>query len=309
MTQPVAISARRLTKSYSRGNVQALREVSFDIDRGEVVAILGHNGAGKTTLIDILLGLVTPTSGEVALSGHSPTDAVRAGAVGAILQSGGLLPDITVMEALRMVAATHRQARPLAEVITEARLDPLLGRRISRCSGGEQQRVKFALALLADPVLIVFDEPTTGMDPGARRDFWQDIRRRAHGDTTVVFSTHILHEAETFASRVIMMDKGRIFADGSVAELLSSRRGKRVDFHGGARAADIVAALEARPEVSSVIRNSKNTLEVSAMSQDADTTAQFLLNDTSARNLRIQDSTLEDVFFSVSGGVDPEEDE
>lgn len=112
MTQPVAISARRLTKSYSRGNVQALREVSFDIDRGEVVAILGHDGAGKTTLIDILLGLVTPTSGEVALSGHSPTDAVRAGAVGAILQSGGLLPDITVMEALRMVAATHRQARP-----------------------------------------------------------------------------------------------------------------------------------------------------------------------------------------------------
>lgn len=207
-----------------------LRDVSFQVRPGEVISILGSNGAGKTTLIDTLLGLTRPTSGSLKVFGTTPREAVRAGHVGAILQTGGLLPDITVAETVRMMAATYPAPRPLAEVMADARLDPIASRRISHCSAGEKQRVKFALALLANPDLIIFDEPTTGMDPSARHEFWQDIYARAERGTTIMFTTHYLEEAERFAQRIIFLSHGQIWTDGPSSEVMATASEPVVEF-------------------------------------------------------------------------------
>src|SRR6516162_4028252 len=160
----------RLSKSY--GEVRAVASIDLAIAAGETVALLGPNGAGKSTTIDMMLGLTRPDAGTVSVYGVSPATAIRDGKVGAQLQSGGLLPDVTVAEIVGLSAALHKRNRPVAGALRTAGLTDLAKRRVSALSGGQQQRVRFAMALVADPDLIVLDEPTTGLDVEARRAFW-----------------------------------------------------------------------------------------------------------------------------------------
>src|SRR6516164_8844544 len=158
--QAGGIVLSRLSKSY--GQVRAVRSVDLTIAPGETVALLGPNGAGKSTTIDMMLGLTRPDAGTVMVYGSDPATAIRTGQVGAMLQSGGLLPDLTVAEIVGLSAALHRRQGPVAGVLQRAGLTEIAKRRVGVLSGGQQQRVRFAMALVADPDLIVLDEPTTG---------------------------------------------------------------------------------------------------------------------------------------------------
>ncbi len=221
-TSTPAIRATGLRKSFRGAHgtpVLAVDDVDLTIMPGEIVAFLGPNGAGKTTTVDMLLGLTTPDAGTIEVYGTAPAEAVRAGRVSAVMQTGGLLNDFTVAETVRAIAALHGRPERVDVVLELARLAGIAGRRVEACSGGEQQRLKFALALLPDPDLVILDEPTTGMDVGARQQFWETMRADAAQGRTIVFATHYLAEADAFAERTVLMAGGRIVADGSAEEL------------------------------------------------------------------------------------------
>ena len=214
--------------------VTAVDGLDLTIEPGEVVAFLGPNGAGKTTTLDMVLGLTEPTSGTARTYGEDPRRAVAAGRVSAVLQSGGLLPDLTVRETVQLIASTFPQHESVDSVLQRAGLSGLAGRRVSKCSGGEQQRLRFAMALLPSPDLLVLDEPTAGMDVTARRDFWSTMHADADAGRTVVFATHYLEEAEDFARRIVLVAGGRVVADGTTAELRARATGRLVSAEIGA---------------------------------------------------------------------------
>jgi ABC-2 type transport system ATP-binding protein len=219
-----AFALHGLTKRF--GQVTAVADVSLEVARGEVVALLGPNGAGKSTTVDMLLGLTKPDAGTVTVGGGSPRQAVDRGLVGAMMQNGALLPDVTVGEIVALVVSTHAKPLPAGEVIARAGLENLVKRRCGKLSGGERQRVRFALALAGDPQLLVLDEPTAAMDVDGRRSFWASIREFADTGRTVVFATHYLAEAEDYADRVVLMRHGLVVADGPVAEVRAAVSGR-----------------------------------------------------------------------------------
>ncbi|WP_410636663.1 ABC transporter ATP-binding protein [Amycolatopsis sp. cmx-4-83] len=224
MTGGPAFALNSLTKRF--GRVTAVGGVTVEVARGKVVALLGPNGAGKSTTVDMLLGLTRPDAGEVIVAGGSPREAVDRGLVGAMMQNGALLPDVTVGEIVDLVVSTHEKPLPAAEVLARAGLTDLVKRRCGKLSGGERQRVRFALALAGDPQLLVLDEPTAAMDVDGRRAFWAAIREFAATGRTVLFATHYLAEAEDYADRVVLMRHGAVVADGPVAEVRAAVSGR-----------------------------------------------------------------------------------
>ncbi|MEO7361053.1 MAG: ABC transporter ATP-binding protein, partial [Gemmatimonadaceae bacterium] len=194
-----AIDLRNLTKRY--GAVTAVNDLTLQVEPGEILAFLGPNGAGKTTTIDMMLGLARPDVGTVQIYGKTPGDAISHGEIAAVMQTGGLLKDFTVEETVQFTASLYARSRPTAEVLERAGITHIAKRRVGKCSGGEQQRLRFAMALLSDPRLLILDEPTTGMDVEGRREFWTAIREDASRGRTVLFATHYLDEADAYADR------------------------------------------------------------------------------------------------------------
>ncbi|MGC4758334.1 ABC transporter ATP-binding protein [Micromonospora trifolii] len=287
-----AVELDGLTKSF--GAVTAVDGLSLRVQPGEVVAFLGPNGAGKTTTIDMLLGLSRPDTGTVRVLGGTPDDAVARGRVAAVLQTGGLLKDLTVGETVRMTAHFYRHTRPAAEVLERAGITDIADRVVGRCSGGQQQRLRFALALLPDPDLMVLDEPTTGMDVEGRRDFWQALRRDARRGRTVIFATHYLDEADAYADRIVLVRQGRIVADGTTAEIknLAAGRTVRATLPGADQ-----AALAALPGVDAVEVRGDSVL---VRTGDSDAVARHLLTRTAARDVEITSRNLEDAFLALT---------
>ncbi len=222
MTQPgagaAAVEFRDVVKVF-HPDIRALDHVSFDIDRGETVALLGPNGAGKSTAIDTMLGLRAPTSGEVRVLGGRPAAAVAAGRIGGMLQTGGLPEGGTVSELIGLFRQLYGDRRATAELMRLAGIADLGDRRVEKLSGGQTQRVRFALALAGDPELLFLDEPTAALDVEARRNFWQSLAKISGQGTTVLFATHYLDEADANASRIIVVNHGRIIADGSPSQI------------------------------------------------------------------------------------------
>ncbi|MEJ7832523.1 MAG: ABC transporter ATP-binding protein [Nocardioides sp.] len=300
-----AIELSALTKTFpgpGGERVRAVDGIDLAVDQGEVVAFLGPNGAGKTTTLDMVLGLTSPTSGRVEVFGQPPRRAIDAGRISAVLQTGGLLHDLTVRETVRMVASTFRTPAPVDEVIDRAGLTPLAARKVSKCSGGEQQRLRFALALLPDPDLLILDEPTAGMDVTARRSFWRTMHDEASAGRTVVFATHYLEEADAFADRIVLVARGRVVADGPTAEIRSRASGRTV-------AADVpdasgLARLRDQPGVTDVDLTG-HRLTVTVASDRSDDIARLLLDGLSASNLEITTGSLESAFVALTGTPDP----
>ncbi|NYE36568.1 ABC-2 type transport system ATP-binding protein [Nocardioides cavernae] len=232
MTTPAihATGLRKAFRSSDGTDVVAVDDVDLTIAPGEIVAFLGPNGAGKTTTVDMLLGLTSPDTGTIEVYGTSPAEAVRLGRVSAVMQTGGLLNDFTVEETVRAIAALHGRTDRVRTVLDRARLGDIAGRRVEACSGGEQQRLKFALALVPDPDLVILDEPTTGMDVGARQEFWQTMRDDAAHGRTIVFATHYLAEADEFAERTVLMNHGRIVHDAATTDVRAAYGGRTVTF-------------------------------------------------------------------------------
>jgi ABC-2 type transport system ATP-binding protein len=216
-----AVRVEGLAKSWQGpgGPVRAVRGIHLSIPHGSTVALLGPNGAGKTTTIDMILGLIRPDSGSASVLGHTPREAVQQGLIGAMLQTGSLIRNLTVRELITMLTSLYPQPMAVDRVIELAGLQEVAKHRTQKLSGGETQRVRFAVALASDPQVLILDEPTVAMDVEARRIFWTSMRVFAQTGRTVIFATHYLEEADANADRVVLMAQGEIIADGSTTEI------------------------------------------------------------------------------------------
>jgi ABC-2 type transport system ATP-binding protein len=242
-----AVAAEHLTRRY--GGLAALDDVSFEVAAGEVVALLGPNGAGKTTTMEILEGYQAPSGGTARVLGQDPAGAGRAwrARVGLVLQSTSLDPQLTVAEALGIFASLFPRPRPLAEVLELTDLAGEAGTRVGRLSGGQQRRVDVGIGIVGRPELLFLDEPTTGLDPAARRHAWTVIEGLTAAGTTVLLTTHYLEEAQRLADRVLVLTRGRLVADARPEQL--RRRGAptviRVPLPPGTPTADLPPTLAA----------------------------------------------------------------
>ncbi|MFZ0044028.1 MAG: ABC transporter ATP-binding protein [Solirubrobacteraceae bacterium] len=214
-----AIEVRDLRKSY--GDTEAVRGVSFAVDRGEVFCLLGPNGAGKTTIVEILEGYRTRSAGEALVLGIDPASGSRdlREQLGIVLQQCGVQNDLTVAELVEMYGRYYVRGRPVDEVIELVELTESRDVRAKALSGGQRRRLDLALALVGDPELIFLDEPTTGFDPAARRQAWSTIRSLCDLGKTIFLTTHFMDEAQHLADRVAIMAAGEIIAAGSPDEL------------------------------------------------------------------------------------------
>ncbi len=287
-----AISLTGLHKSF--GPVRAVRGIDLEVQPGEIVAFLGPNGAGKTTTIDMILGLSTPTSGSVQVLGQSPRSAISKGLVSAVMQTAGLLRDISVTETLELTGSLFTHSTSVEGVMRRAGISDIGNRRVDKCSGGQQQRLRFAMALLSDPEVLILDEPTTGMDVAGRRDFWAAIREDAGRGRTILFATHYLEEADAYADRIVLVRQGEVVADGTAAEIraMASGRTIRVTLPGAT-----TEMLQGVPAVDSFEIRGESVL---IHSGDTDSVARYLLTETAARDLEIEARGIEDAFIALT---------
>jgi ABC-2 type transport system ATP-binding protein len=296
MDQSPIVELDGVAKSFRtpKGIVRAVRDVDLSVLRGEIVALLGPNGAGKSTTIDLLLGLAQPDAGSARLLGRAPAEATGAGAVGVMLQTGSLLRDLSVRELLSMIAGLYPRPLDVDRVLQLVGIEPIASRRTQKLSGGETQRVKFALALVCNPELLVLDEPTVAMDVEARHEFWTTMRRFAARGKTVLFATHQLEEADAFADRAVLMAAGRIVADGPTNELkaLVGQRTIR------ATLPDVSRAALTLPGVESVERRGETVI---LHCTDADRALRALLAAfPEARGIELAGARLEEAFLELT---------
>ena len=295
-----SISLRGVSKAF--GPVRAVRDLDLEIRQGEVVAFLGPNGAGKTSTIDMILGLSQPSTGQVRVLGMAPHEAIRRGLVAAVMQTGGLLKDLTVAETVAYTASLFADSAPVEDVLRTAGIESIADRKVGKCSGGEQQRLRFAMALLSDPALLLLDEPTTGMDVEGCRSFWSAIREDARQGRSVLFATHYLEEADLYADRIVLISDGLVVADGTGSEIkaLATGRTVRATLHDPDTSR--LSMLEGVDKVE--VRGD----QVYVHAKDSDAVARYLLTETDARDLEITSRGLEDAFLSLTGRPDAADD-
>jgi ABC-2 type transport system ATP-binding protein len=293
-----AVVFRDVVKVYN-GRVTALDHASFEIARGATVALLGSNGAGKSTAIDTMLGLRTPTSGLVRVLGMTAAGAVAAGKIGGMVQTGGLPEGAKVSELIGLFRQLYRSRRSQADLLGLAGLTELADRRVDQLSGGQTQRVRFALALAGRPELLFLDEPTAALDVEARRGFWQSVQTIAEQGTTVLFATHYLDEADANASRIIVISRGRVLADGTPAQIKAYTSVRTVRFSTPAPDTSVLLRL---PGVSDV---SADGDAVTIRSGDADATLPALYSlGQPVRGLEVGGGGLEEALLALTHGDD-----
>ncbi|MEW1822471.1 ABC transporter ATP-binding protein [Arthrobacter sp. NPDC080031] len=288
-----AVHAAGLHKSF--GKVHAVRGLDLTVQPGEVVAFLGPNGAGKTTTIDMILGLSAPDQGRVSIFGHTPRGAIARGQAAAVMQTGGLLRDISVRETVQLNAAMFDSSRPVDEVLARAGILEIADRKVEKCSGGQQQRLRFAMALVSDPGLLILDEPTTGMDVAGRRDFWTAIRTDAQRGRTVIFATHYLEEADAYADRIVLVRQGSIVADGTAAQIKNLASGRTVKASLPAAERGLLAGM---PPVESMEYDGGR---LTVRTGDSDAVVRYLLNNTGAHDVEVAANNLEEAFVTLTG--------
>ena len=269
----------------------------MQISAGETVALLGPNGAGKSTTIDMLLGLLAPDGGGVSVFGSSPREAVARGAVGAMLQTGELIRDLSVRELIAMMASLYPAPLDVDDVLELTGVEEIAAQRTQKLSGGQTQRVRFAVALISNPELLVLDEPTVAMDVEGRRGFWTTMRAFAARGKTIVFATHYLEEADAYADRAVLMAHGRIVADGPTTEIRAMVGTRTIR----ATLPDVdVDSLAALPGVSGAERHGEAVILTCA---DSDAAIRALLAaEPDARDIEIVAAGLEQAFLALTGG-------
>ncbi|MFF4589910.1 ABC transporter ATP-binding protein [Streptomyces sp. NPDC001388] len=293
-TAPV-VGFDRVSKSY--GDVRAVDGLTLALHPGETVALLGPNGAGKSTTLDLLLGLKQADDGTVRVFGTSPREAIVAGRMGAMLQSGGLMDEVTVAELVGLACALHPKPCRASDVLARAGIAQIAGRKVDKLSGGQAQRVRFALATAGDSDLIVLDEPTTGMDVTTRQAFWATMREQADQGRTVLFATHYLEEADAIADRVLVLHRGRLLADGTAAEIKAKAGVRRISFDLAEERTD-ETALRALPCVTALDMSGRT---VRIQSSDADATVHALYGlGAYPRNLEVAGLGLEQAFVALT---------
>ncbi|HAP42476.1 MAG: ABC transporter ATP-binding protein [Spirochaetes bacterium GWD1_61_31] len=285
------VTVERLSKSY--GAVKAVDDISFGIAEGSCFGLLGPNGAGKTTTIEIMEGITAPSGGRVLFRGQ-PLGADFKGKVGIQFQTTALPEFITVKETLELFSAFYNRPRPMEEVIRLCSLEDILTRDNQKLSGGQRQRMLLALAIIPKPELVFLDEPTTGLDPQARRNFWELIGRIKAERTTVLLTTHYMDEAQILCDRVAIMDKGKILEIDTPDALLAKHfEGVLIHLPYDGCCADSLAGFEGLVMSENSIELQTNTLDTSLK--------QLLAAHVNLEGLSIHKPNLEDLFIKLTG--------
>jgi ABC-2 type transport system ATP-binding protein len=280
--------------SKSFGGLNAIKDLDLAVAPGEVTALLGPNGAGKTTTVGLLTGRLTADAGEASLFGLTPSHPSARRRLGVMLQNAGLPETLTLAEQINLFAGYYNRPRGLSETIALAGLQGLEDRRCQQLSGGQQRRLQFALAICGRPDLLVLDEPTAGLDHDARRALWSVARDEADGGAAIVLTTHYLEEAEALADRIIVMDKGRIIADGSPAAIKARVAGSTIRCRTGLP----LAQLAALPATRRADRAGGDTV---LLSGDAVATIRALLSaDLNLNALTVGAASLEEALIALS---------
>jgi ABC-2 type transport system ATP-binding protein len=301
----VAICCRNLHKNYE-GKVEAIRGLDLEILAGECFGLLGPNGAGKTTTIEILEGLLPPTSGEVEILGktwntHAPD--LRE-VLGISLQETRLGEKLTVRETLELFASFYRYPRATADVLEEMALTEKADTWVGKLSGGQKQRLAVATALVANPKILFLDEPTTGLDPQSRRQLWEIIRRFQRLGGTVLLTTHYMDEAERLCDRLVIIDHGRTIAAGTPAELIERLGGHHmVEFEATGDGLGATEAWASLPGVEGV--HDEDGRVILSVREPHETIPALLasLQHRGSRLLHLttRQASLEDVFVHLTG--------
>lgn len=288
----IVASLHCVNKNY--GSVRALRGVDFRVCAGEVVALLGPNGAGKTTAVKLLLGLMPPSAGKVRVFGQDPVNPENRMRTGAMLQVGRVPETLRVREHIDLFSTYYQNPMPLPQVLAAAGLEKLSNRKFGELSGGEKQRVLFALAICGDPDLLFLDEPTVGLDVEARRLLWDEIRQMVKRGKTVLLTTHYLQEADALASRIAVIHQGEIIAQGTPGEIKALTSGKKIR----CITALNIAALRQIPGVS-VVKQDREAVEIHA-SEAERVVRELLARDPSLSGLEVTSAGLEEAFLALT---------
>ncbi len=288
------------TKRY--GNVVAVDALDLEVRRGEVLAVLGPNGAGKTTSISMLLGLTRPDAGCAELFGLAPSSPAARVRAGAMLQVSNIPETMRVREHLELFRSYYPSPLSIGDALAAANLESLAGRFFGKLSGGEKQRVMFALSICGDPELVFLDEPTVGMDVETRRAFWGTIRALIARGRTVVLTTHYLEEADALADRIVVIQKGMVVAQGAPHEI-KARIGARKIRCTTALSIDTIRAV---PGVS---RADERGAVVEILSSDAERTVfELVSRDRSLSGLEVSAAGLEEAFLEITRRVESNEE-
>jgi len=283
---------RSLTKTY--GSVTALRNVDFELRRGELLALLGPNGAGKTTLVRMLLGLANPDSGTVSVFGADPRNEDMRYRVGAMLQVARVPETLKVREHIDLFSSYYPTPLPIAETLRIAGLEDLKHRRFGELSGGQRQRVLFGIAICGNPDLLFLDEPTVGLDVEARRLMWTQIRNLVGRGKTVLLTSHYLNEADALADRILVLQHGAIVAEGTPAEIKSRAIGKQVRFSSQ-------LALDEVRAIPGVLTATADRQKFELQVQAAEPVVRELLNrDSWLSDLEVTSAGLEEAFLALT---------
>jgi len=296
------VRAQGLTKSFKAphgGVVRAVRGIDLAIPVGQTLALLGPNGAGKSTTIDMMLGLSRPDAGTVSVLGGTPAAAVDAGLVAAMLQAGALIRDVKVRELVGMVAALYPRPMAVGEVLELVGIGEIAERKTQKLSGGQTQRVRLAVALVADPELLILDEPTVAMDVEGRHGFWAAMRAFTARGRTVIFATHYLEEADANADRIVLMAHGKVVADGAPTEI-KARVGRRT-----IRATLPGVSPELLLSLAGVASAERHGESVSLTCTDSDSAIRALLGSyPPVHDIEITGADLEQAFLELTGDED-----
>ena len=296
----VLASLQGVSKQFGKGSamVQAVRELDLEVRSGELLALLGPNGAGKSTAIGMLTGLTAPTSGTARLFARDPRDVRARRRLGAMLQASGVPDTLRVRELLTGFRGYYPTPLPMAQVIAAAGLDGLEDRMYGELSGGQQRRVLFGIALVGDPDLLMFDEPTTGLDVDARRALWATLRELARSGRGVVLTTHYLEEADALADRIVVIDRGVVIAQGTPTEIKARVPGRRIR----ARASVSVAQAQLWPGVA---RASREGPWLELLVGAAEPALRALLDqDPSAAEVTVTEPSLEEAFLTLTSDTE-----
>jgi ABC-2 type transport system ATP-binding protein len=291
-----------LSKSY--GDIKAVSDISFGVSTGEVFGMLGPNGAGKTTTVEIIEGLRTPDEGKVLVLGIDASRDTRSikEHIGVQLQSPALFPLMSVQEVIGFFGSLYRRSIPTSEIIKMVVLDEAKKVLVKNLSGGQQQRLSVALAFVNDPDIVFLDEPTTGLDPQARRTMWEMIESFRKKGKTIFLTTHYMEEAERLCDRVAIMDRGKIIALDSPQQMIKQNfRESAIQFKmKNAPGQSVLAALKG---VTHLVIDEE---DITIYSENIPATIAALLdiathNGTDLSDLFVRQATLEDVFLKLTG--------
>jgi ABC-2 type transport system ATP-binding protein len=285
------LEVKNLVKRY--GRTEAVRGVSFAIPQGICIGLLGPNGAGKTTTIEVIEDIIAPTEGEILYKGRPRTDTFRA-EVGILFQQTALLSFLTVHETLVTFQKLYTKTAHLQELIAMCHLQDFLSQYNDRISGGQRQRFLLALALVNKPELVFLDEPSTGLDPQARRNLWEIVQNIKAGGRTIVLTTHNMEEAQALCDEIAIMDYGRIIARGSPAELIKRHCG------GVTVELPMTSFNPSLPPLSVPFQVVQNRIEI--MTDDLNGfVAELVAKNVNLKNMAVRSPNLEDVFLTLTG--------